>query len=223
MDDLFWLSRLQMKRIAPGRVPWRGVGAAARHRDLRRVWPGQAATGGQLDDGIVAQGRRWFPGSCSGRAERPTRRSARARMAPTRRMMASSLGKMPTTSVRRLISPLRRSMRIGRCRSWAGGRNGKLMIGEHVALGLVHQRRRALDTLARSWSATWRHWRARRLSASSWAKAVPMKAATTRAALPAGMGQHVAHEVDAAALPGGVAAPWRRRPSALHARRRRRA
>src|SRR5438874_12911602 len=30
-------------------------------------------------------------------------------MAPTRRMNASSLGKMPTTSVRRLISPLRRS------------------------------------------------------------------------------------------------------------------
>ena len=27
--------------------------------------------------------------------------------------MASSLGKMPTTSVRRLISPLRRSMRVG--------------------------------------------------------------------------------------------------------------
>lgn len=30
--------------------------------------------------------------------------------APTRRTMASSLGTMPTTSVRRLISPLRRSM-----------------------------------------------------------------------------------------------------------------
>src|SRR6188768_4386146 len=30
-------------------------------------------------------------------------------MAPTRRVMAASLGKMPTTSVRRLISPLTRS------------------------------------------------------------------------------------------------------------------
>jgi hypothetical protein len=31
-------------------------------------------------------------------------------MAPTSRMTASSLGKMPTTSVRRLISPLTRSI-----------------------------------------------------------------------------------------------------------------
>ena len=34
------------------------------------------------------------------------------RMAPISRMMAFSLGKIPTTSVRRLISPLRRSSRL---------------------------------------------------------------------------------------------------------------
>ena len=32
-----------------------------------------------------------------------------------RRTMASSLGKMPTTSVRRLISPLRRSIGLVEC------------------------------------------------------------------------------------------------------------
>src|SRR5215469_10972367 len=57
-------------------------------------------------------------------------------------------------------------------------------------------------TLGRSWSATCRHW-ILAASASSWAKAVPMKAETTRALL-AGMGQHIAHEVHPAALPGGV-------------------
>jgi hypothetical protein len=31
-------------------------------------------------------------------------------MAPTRRVIAAALGKIPTTSVRRLISPLSRSM-----------------------------------------------------------------------------------------------------------------
>src|SRR5262245_35721245 len=34
---------------------------------------------------------------------------------PTRRTMASSLGKMPSTSVRRLISPLRRSIGLAEC------------------------------------------------------------------------------------------------------------
>jgi hypothetical protein len=38
-----------------------------------------------------------------------------SRIAPTRRVIASSLGKMPTTSVRRLISPLRRSIGLVPC------------------------------------------------------------------------------------------------------------
>jgi hypothetical protein len=40
-----------------------------------------------------------------------------------RRTMASSLGKMPTTSVRRLISPLSRSIGLVECslvRCWGG-------------------------------------------------------------------------------------------------------
>src|SRR5215470_11397743 len=49
-----------------------------------------------------------------------------SRIAPTRRVMAASLGKMPTTSVRRLISPLRRSSGLV---LWIFGRwsLGKLM------------------------------------------------------------------------------------------------
>ena len=51
---------------------------------------------------------RWSQGSCSAPAARPIHRSFRAARPPTRRTMAPSLGKMPTTSVRRLISPLKR-------------------------------------------------------------------------------------------------------------------
>jgi hypothetical protein len=45
-----------------------------------------------------------------------------SRSASMRRTMASSLGKIPTTSVRRLISPLRRSIGSAECslaRCWA--------------------------------------------------------------------------------------------------------
>ena len=52
--------------------------------------------------------------------------------------MAASLGKMPTTSVRRLISPLRRSSGLVEC-SLARCAAGKRHVGEHVGLGLVHQ------------------------------------------------------------------------------------
>ena len=52
--------------------------------------------------------------------------------------MAASLGKMPTTSVRRLISPLSRS--IGLVRVQLGPvRRGEAHVGEHVGLGLVHE------------------------------------------------------------------------------------
>ena len=62
-----------------------------------------------------------------------------SRMAPTRRVMAASLGKMPTTSVRRLISPLTRSSGLV---EWILARCslGKAHVGEHVLLGLVQQR-----------------------------------------------------------------------------------
>ena len=53
--------------------------------------------------------------------------------------MAASLGKMPTTSVRRLISPLSRSSGLVECSlarcCWREGH-----VGQHVGLGLVHQR-----------------------------------------------------------------------------------
>jgi len=42
--------------------------------------------------------------------------------------------------------------------------------------------------------------------ASFWAKAVPMKPRRPGAPLPEG--QHIAHEVDAAALPRSVSRPW---------------
>jgi hypothetical protein len=80
-------------------------------------------------------------------------------MAPTKRVIAASLGKMPTTSVRRLISPLRRSSGLvewiparsaDRARFAAGSAgllaaNGPVLlgeghVGEHVLLGLVEQR-----------------------------------------------------------------------------------
>ena len=61
----------------------------------------------------------------------------------------------------------------------------------------------SLETFGRIWSATARHCT---LAASgvSWAKAVAMKAETTPPPALAGMGEHVAHEVDAATLPGGA-------------------
>jgi transposase len=53
--------------------------------------------------------------SCAGRAGRPIRRFVRAGSRRRGRTMASSLGKMPTTSVRRLIAPLTRSSGLVEC------------------------------------------------------------------------------------------------------------
>lgn len=71
-------------------------------------------------------------GSFSESAGRPTR------IAPTRRVMAASLGKVQTTSVRCLISPFSRSRGIARVELGAvllGNRHD----GKHVSLGLVHE------------------------------------------------------------------------------------
>src|SRR3989344_5544517 len=57
--------------------------------------------------------------------------------APTRRMMLSSFGKIPTTSARRLTSLLSRSSGLVGCnfvRCWVG----EAGVGEHVGFGLVH-------------------------------------------------------------------------------------
>jgi hypothetical protein len=99
--------------------------------------------------------------------------------------MAASFGKMPTTSVRRLISPLTRSSGIVEC-SFARCRRGKVMwastSGSASSISAA--------TFGRSWSATRRHC-CLALIASSWAKAVATKAGTTPPAAIAGMRVHV--------------------------------
>ena len=124
-----------------------------------------------------------------------------SRMAPIRRVMASSLGKMPTTLVRRLISPCRRSSglvewSLARCAA------GEAHTGQHVVLGLVHE-----DGQLRC------------LGPELVGDLAPLDPGAVRVllgegsgdegghdapALPAGMGQQVAHEVHAAALPCGA-------------------
>ena len=155
----------------------RGVAGGIGRRVLRRGRNDQRATAGRLMSGSSLKGAmvsrvmylaRWTAHSsfCS------------SRIAPTRRTMASSLGKMPTTSVRRLISPLRRSMRVGRVQLGAVlAREGH--VGEHVLLGLVHDGRRAWAPSAAAGRRPARHC-ALAASGVSWAKAVAMKAATTR-------------------------------------------
>src|SRR6516165_7729824 len=58
------------------------------------------------------------------------------RIAPTRRTRASSLGKMPTTSVRRLISAVDAFERIGGMQLGAMLRRERL-VGGHVRLGRI--------------------------------------------------------------------------------------
>jgi hypothetical protein len=54
--------------------------------------------------------------------------------------MAAPLGKIPTTSVRRLISPFSRSMGLVEC-SLARCSLGKGHVGQHVGFCLIHDRR----------------------------------------------------------------------------------
>jgi hypothetical protein len=62
-----------------------------------------------------------------------------SRIAPTSRRTAASLGKMPRTSMRRLISPLTRSVELVECSlaRWTGG--GEAHNGEHAGFRVVHQ------------------------------------------------------------------------------------
>ena len=55
------------------------------------------------------------------------------------RVTAVSLGKMPTTSLRRFNSLLSRSSGLV-LHSWARCWRGEVHVGEHVGLRLVHQR-----------------------------------------------------------------------------------
>ena len=123
--------------------------------------------------------------------------------------MASSLGKMPTTSVRRLISPLSRSIGLVECSLVrCCGREGH--VGEHVGLGLV-QEGGELGQLGAQLIGDPAPLRSGGLGIVLGERGGDEGGDDTPAAL-AGMRQRVAHEVDAAALPGGVAAPWRRPP-----------
>ena len=106
-------------RAPRDRVPRGGVaGVSHRDRPQRRVEQpatfGRLTVGSSLKGAIVStvmQRARWTAHSsfCS------------IKMVPTRRTMASSFGKMPTTSVRRLISPLRRSIGLVLCAAWPDG------------------------------------------------------------------------------------------------------
>src|SRR5882724_6085887 len=101
--------------------------------------------------------------------------------------MASSLGEMPTTSVRRLISPLSRSSGLV---LWIFGRwsLGKLMKASHLGSELISH----LTPLG-----------AGHFSVLLGEGGGDEGSDDTPAVL-AGMGQDIAHEVHAAALPGAV-------------------
>jgi hypothetical protein len=109
-------------KSARDRVPWRGV-AGAGHRAFHRRGPDRSAGDcRKADGGIIAQRCDGFQRHVASALDGPFI-VLFEEDAPTRRMMASSLGKMPTTSVRRLISPLRRSIGLVECslaRCWAG-------------------------------------------------------------------------------------------------------
>src|SRR3954447_25737284 len=99
-------------------------------------------------------------------------------MAPTSRITASSLGKMPTTSVRRLISPFKRS------------------------IGFIHQLGQLLDPRAQLVGDL------SPLAAGGFGivlgKGSADKDRDDAPALLAGMSQDIAHEVNAAALPSRI-------------------
>ena len=113
--------------------------------------------------------------------------------------MAASLGKMPTTSVRRLISPLRRSSRLVECSLAVLDPEGH--VGEHICLRFVQE-----------------GCELGQLGAQLIGDAAPLRSGgfgivlregggneggDDAAALSTGMGEHVAHEVHAAAPPSG--------------------
>ncbi len=121
-------------------------------------------------------------------------------MAPTRRMIAASLGKMPTTSVRRLTSPLRRSSGLV---EWILAR---------CSLGKESCRRGRLPRPGRAARRVWVAWaglgrRHAPLGLGGAGVVLGEGGGDERRhhapAAPAGMGERVAHEVHPAALPGG--------------------
>ena len=55
-----------------------------------------------------------------------------------RRATAASFGKIPMTSLRRLISPLRRSSRFVLCK-FGPPLGWEVHVGENICLGIIHQ------------------------------------------------------------------------------------
>ena len=115
--------------------------------------------------------------------------------------MAASLGKMPTTSVRRLISPLSRSIGLVEC-SLVRCCGGKAHVGEHVGLGFIHQRGE-LGQLGAQLIGDLAPLLACRRGVVLGERGGDEGGDDAAAAL-AGMGEGIAHEVDPAALPGRV-------------------
>jgi hypothetical protein len=143
---------------------------------------------------------RWFPGSCSGRAGRPIRRSAPGgsrRRGNNRRIVgedADDLGASLDLAVEALD-------RIGRVQLGAmGGREAH--VGEHVGLGFVHQRGE-LGQLRAQLIGDPAPLAARRRGVVLGEGGSDERRDDPPAAL-SGVGQNVAHEVNAAALPARV-------------------
>ena len=112
--------------------------------------------------------------------------------------MASSLGNIPITSVRRLISPLRRSIGLVECNlvlCWGHVR-------EHIGLCLVEEASK-LGQLGAELIGDLAPLGSCRLGIVLGERCGDKGGDDAPAAL-AGMRQRVAHEVDAATLPAGV-------------------
>jgi hypothetical protein len=102
------------------------------------------------------------------------------------------------TSVRRLISPFTRSIGLVEC-NFGRCAGGEAHVGEHVALSLVHQLGELLDPGAQLIGDL------SPLAPGGFGivlgEGLANECRDDAAALFAGMGQHIAHEVNAAALP----------------------
>jgi hypothetical protein len=115
--------RTRGRYVFPGdRVPWRGVAGGGSPR--LPAWSGQVSwRTPKADGGIIADWRDGFQRHVAGALHRPFVILFEQDGADETDDSVL-VGKMPTTSVRRLISPLRRSIGLVECSlvRWAGGK-----------------------------------------------------------------------------------------------------